>query len=192
MIKKFLTTILLTIFCVPFVFAQEDVIFRIRDVVFDGLQNVKPKTVRSEIQLKKGKVYAESIARDDLRTVLGLGYFDNAEISVDKESKIVKFTVVEKPYIKKIVFKGNKQFSEGKLKGELTLKEKDFYNFVELEESKRKILALYKDKGYADCQMEVYPTTDEDTNTMTITFLITENNKVLIGDLYVEENQKIS
>ena len=196
MIKKFLTTILLTIFCVPFVFAQEDVIFRIRDVVFDGLQNVKPKTVRSEIQLKKGKVYAESIARDDLRTVLGLGYFDNAEISVDKESKIVKFTVVEKPYIKKIVFKGNKQFSEGKLKGELTLKEKDFYNFVELEESKRKILALYKDKGYADCQMEVYPTTDEDTNTMTITFLITENNKVLIGDLYVEgvrsfKNKKI-
>ena len=186
MMKKIIISIFAVIFCAPFVFAQDDVIFRITDVIFDGLQNVKPKTVRSEIQLKKGKVYAESIARDDLRTVLGLGYFDNAEISVDKDNKIVKFTVVEKPYIKKIVFKGNKQFSEGKLKGELTLKEKDFYNFVELEESKRKILALYKDKGYADCQMEVYPTTDEDTNTMTITFLITENNKVLIGDLYVE------
>ena len=85
--------------------------------------------VRSEIQLKKGKVYATSIAREDLRTILGLGYFDNAEISVDRDKKTVKFTVVEKPYIKKIVFKGNKQFSEGKLKGEATLKEKDFLEF---------------------------------------------------------------
>ncbi len=196
MIKKVLMSILTVIFCAPFVFADDDTIFRIKDVVFDGLQNVKPKTVRSEIQLKKGKVYATSIAREDLRTVLGLGYFDNAEISVDKENKIVKFTVVEKPYIKRIVFKGNKQFSENKLKGELTLKEKDFYNFIDLEESKRKIITLYKDKGYADCQMEVYPTTDEDTNTMTITFLITENNKVLVGDLFVEgvrsfKNKKI-
>ena len=196
MIKKFFMAVFVALFFVPFLFADDDVIFRIQDVVFDGLQNVKPKTVRSEIQLKKGKVYATSIAREDLRTILGLGYFDNAEISVDRDKKTVKFTVVEKPYIKKIVFKGNKQFSEGKLKGEATLKEKDFYNFVELEESKRKILALYKDKGYADCQMEVYPTTDEDTNIMTITFLITENNKVLIGDLFVEgvrsfKNKKI-
>lgn len=180
------------LFCVMFVFLAftslfaDDDIFRIKDVVFEGLQNVKPKAVRSEIQLKKGKVYAASIAREDLRTILGLGYFDNAELSVDKANKIVKFTVTEKPYVKNIIFKGNKQFSSGKLKSESTIKEKDFYSFVELEESKRKILTLYKDKGYADCQMEVYPTTDEDTNIMTITFLITENNKVLVGDLYVE------
>ena len=196
MVKKCFIIMLLFFVGVPFLFAEENTIFRIKDVVFDGLQNVKPKTVRSEIQLKKGKVYATAIAREDLRTILGLGYFEDASLSVDKENKIVKFKLVEKPYIKKIVFKGNKQFSIGKLKGEITLKEKDFYNFVDLEESKRKILTLYKDKGYADCQMEVYPTTDEDTNAMTITFLITENNKVVIGDLYVEgvrsfKNKKI-
>ena len=194
--KKILIAILLVFMSVPLVFAEDDVIFRIKDVVFEGLQNVKPKTVRSEIQLKKGKVYAASIAREDLRTILGLGYFEDASLSVDKENKIVKFKVIEKPYIKNIVFKGNKQFSANKLKGESSIKEKDFYNFVDLEDTKRKILTLYKDKGYADCQMEVYPTTDEDTNTMTITFLITENNKVLIGDLYVEgvrsfKNKKI-
>ncbi len=193
--KKFFLIIFFIFISVPFLFA-DDTIFRIKDVVLEGLQNVKPKTVRSEIQMKKGKVYAASVAREDLRTILGLGYFEDASLSVDKENKIVKFKVVEKPYIKKIVFKGNKQFSAGKLKGESILKEKDFYNFIDLEETKRKIITMYKDKGYADCQMEVYPTTDEETNTMTITFLITENNKVLIGDLYVEgvrsfKNKKI-
>ncbi len=185
MMKKILFSMLFVIFSVPFLFAADD-LFRIKNIVFDGLQNVKPKTVRSEIKMKKGKVYSASLAREDLRTILGLGYFDNAEIAVDKDKKIVKFKLTEKPYIKSMVFKGNKQFSAGKLKSEATLKEKDFYNFSELEETKRKILTLYRDKGYADCRMEVYPTTDEDTNIMTITFLITENNKVLIGDLYVE------
>ena len=99
MIKKVLFSILFAFICVPFLFAEDSTIFRIKDVVFDGLQNVKPKTVRSEIKLKKGKVYAAAIAREDLRTILGLGYFEDASLSVDKENKIVKFKVVEKPYI---------------------------------------------------------------------------------------------
>ncbi len=176
------------IFCLLFftstVFATET--FKIQKVVIDGLQNVKEKKVLSELSTKKGKLYVPTIAKEDLRTILNLDYFDNAELSVDTKTRTVKFTVTEKPYISKIVFKGNKQFSQGKLKSESTLKEKSFYNFVELEETKRKILTLYKDKGYADCQMEVYPTTNPNDNQMTITFLITENNKILIGDLYVE------
>ena len=193
--KKIIFLVMFMLLGCASLFADDD-IFRIKEVIFDGLQNVKLKTVRSEIKMKKGKVYAATIAREDLRTILGLGYFDNAELSVDKDAKTVKFTVLEKPYIRNIVFKGNKQFSSGKLKGEIPVKEKNFYNFIDLEEAKRKILTLYKDKGYADCQMEVYPTIDHDTNIMTITFLLTENNKMLIGDLYVDgvksfKNKKI-
>lgn len=186
--------ILFLLFFTGTAFAVET--FKIKNIVIDGLQNVKEKKVLSELSTKKGRLYVPTIAKEDLRTILSLDYFDNAELSVDTKTQTVKFTVVEKPYISKIIFKGNKQFSQGKLKSEATLKEKDFYNFVELEESKRKIITLYKDKGYADCQMEVYPTTDPNTNKMTITFLITENNKILIGDLYVEnvksfKNKKI-
>lgn len=182
---KKLMFVMLFVFTASALFADSNS-FKIKNVVFDGIKNVKLKSVKSEISTKKGKLYNPSIAKEDLRIILSLGYFDNAELSVDRNAQTVKFSVVEKPYIKKIIFKGNKQFSSGKLKGEATLKEKSFYNFVDLEESKRKILTIYKDKGYADCQMEVYPTTDADTNTMSITFLITENNKILIGDFSVE------
>ena len=127
------------IFCLLFftstVFATET--FKIQKVVIDGLQNVKEKKVLSELSTKKGKLYVPTIAKEDLRTILNLDYFDNAELSVDTKTRTVKFTVTEKPYISKIVFKGNKQFSQGKLKSESTLKEKSFYNFVELEETKR-------------------------------------------------------
>ena len=50
--KKFFLAMMFIFISVPFSFAEDNTIFRIKDVVFDGLQNVKPKTVRSEIQLK--------------------------------------------------------------------------------------------------------------------------------------------
>ncbi len=182
---KKLAVVIISLFFVSSLFAANDG-FKIKTVVIEGVKNVKPKAVLSEIQTKKGKRYSESVAREDIRKILSLGNFENAELYVDQEKQIVKFIVSEKPYIKKVIIKGNKQFSAGKLKGEATIKEKGFFDIVELEESKRKILTLYRDKGYADCQIEAYPTTDVDTNVMTVTFLITENNKILIGDLIIE------
>jgi len=182
---KKVMAVMLCMFFVAVLFAASDG-FKIKNVKIEGVKNVKAKTVLSEIATRKGKYYSDTTAREDIRKILSIGNFENAEFYVDKAGQTVKFTVTEKPYIKKIIFKGNKQFSSGKLKGEATLKEKGFFDKVELEESKRKILTLYKDKGYADCQIEIYPTNDVDRNVMTVTFLITENKKILIGDLIIE------
>jgi len=181
--KKILLSIMLMFIAVSLFAAEE---FKIKTVIIEGIKNVKPKSVISEIKTKKGKIYNDSTAREDIRRILAIGSFDNAEYYVDSQNRTVRFVVSEKPYIAKIVFKGNKEFSNGKLKSESTVKEKGFFDKAELEETKRKIYELYGDKGYADCQIEAYPTTDVDANKMTISFLITENKKVLIGDLYIE------
>jgi outer membrane protein insertion porin family len=159
---------------------------KISQVVINGLKNVKQKEVLSEIHLKKGKIYSKEAAREDVYAIIGLGSFEDCTFSFDKDTGVLIFTVVEKPYIGDMIFRGNFEFSKSKLKSTSTLKEKDFYDVVKLEESKKNIMKLYGDKGYADCSIEVYPTIDVDTNIMTVTFLITENNKVLIGDIKIE------
>ncbi|MEI8217958.1 MAG: outer membrane protein assembly factor BamA, partial [Elusimicrobiota bacterium] len=95
------------------------------------------------------------------------------------------FVVKEKPLIKKIEIKGNKQFSRGRLNDEITLKEKEYYDVAKLTESKSKLLTLYADKGYPDRTIEVYPTIDDVTHWMTITFLVTEGNKILVGEVSI-------
>lgn len=158
----------------------------ISSVLIDGLQNIKSKQVHSVIKSKKGKTYDIDDVRSDVRAILELRYFDNVEFKFDKSTGRLTFIVNEKPYIEKINFKGNKQFSERKLKSESVLKEKDYYDLLKFEETKSKIYTLYRDNGYADCNIEVYPTTDSDTNKMTISFLITENNKITIGGVDIE------
>jgi len=165
-------------------FAQDSGV--ISQILVNGLKNVKQKNVLSAIASKKGKLYSVETAKDDVRAILDIGEFETAEFRFNKINGDLIFTVVEKPYIDKITFKGNKKFSSGKLKSKSQLKEKDFYDVLKFEETKKEILTLYRDDGYADVQIEVYPTVNEDTNKMTISFLITENNKITIGGVKIE------
>lgn len=181
--RKFLFLIIFSLFSAANVFADTD---KIKTVLIDGLQNVKPKAVNSVISLKKGKEFSRNAVKDDIRAILELGYFDNADFGFDEKNGVLTYFITEKPYIEKINFKGNKQFSNGKLRGESVLKEKDYYDFLKFEETKRKITALYRDSGYADVNIEVYPTVHSETNKMTINFLITENNKIIIGGVKIQ------
>jgi len=158
----------------------------VKHVEIEGVINVKPKAVLNKIKTKRNKPYNEDNVRADMRVILELGYFDNVEVSVDTTTLRVAFKVKEKPYIKKVSFKGNKVYSQGRLKSEITLKEKDYYDLSKFEESKSKILSLYRDKGYADVKLESLPTTDEKSNQMTLTFIVTEGNRILIGDVKVD------
>jgi len=181
--KKLSFSILFLMFCAAAAYADTDIISKIS---VDGLMNVKLKTVTTAISSKKGKQYSAETARNDVRAILELGHFDNVEVRFEKSDGVLMFLVNEKPYIEKIIFKGNKQFSAAKLRSESTLKEKDFYDMAKFEETKRKILTLYKDGGYADAQIEVHPTVNQETNKMTMTFLITENNKITVGGVKIE------
>lgn len=181
--KKFLLAAVFSFIFSSFLFADTGIISKI---IIDGLQNVKQKNVISSVALKKGKNYSPEAAREDIRAILELGYFDNVEVRFDRTVGTLIYEVSEKPYIEKIHFKGNKEFSEGKLKSQSVLKEKEYYDLAKFEETKSKILNYYRDRGFADCNLEAYPTVNTETNKMTVTFLITEGNKITIGGVDIE------
>jgi outer membrane protein insertion porin family len=148
----------------------------------NGLYNIKQKKILDVIKLKKNKIYSVDVAKKDVRSILKLGYFDDVEVNYDDISKSILFNVIEKPYIEKIIFKGNYSFSNYELKKISLLKEKKYYDLYNLDETKKIFLALYHKNGYINCKIDIYPTVVKDTNKMTITFLITENNKVIVND----------
>jgi outer membrane protein insertion porin family len=178
----FFLAAILTLFS-SYAYTNADVILNIS---IDGLQNVTSKSVLSVVKLKKGKCYSSVAVREDIRSILGMDYFDNVECRFDNISGNLTFVVAEKPYIERIVFNGNSEFSDENLKRVSVLKEKKYYDFSKLEETKEKINTLYRDKGCADCNVEVYTTTDVNTNKMAITFLIIENSRIIIEEIKVK------
>jgi len=164
-------------------YADTDII---SNVSIEGLQNVKLKDVLSAVTLKKGECYAENKVRERAGSIAKLGYFDYVGFRFDAINGNLTFLVTEKPFIESVVFRGNFEFSTRQLKNASLLKENGYYNISKLEETKRKISNLYGDKGYVDCKIEVYPTVNAETNRMSVTFLITENSKIIIGGVRIE------
>ncbi|MBN1621956.1 MAG: outer membrane protein assembly factor BamA [Endomicrobiales bacterium] len=184
--KSFIFTAVFMIIISANICWAEDTENIISEIVIQGTKNVKEKVVSKAIKSREGKAYSESKVKADLSRILELEYFENVEVFVDTATWRITYKVTEKPYIKTINFKGNKKFSKGRLKQEIELKVKKYFDIIKLDQSKEKIYTLYADKGYPDCKIEVYPTTDERTNQMTVTFLITEGNRILIGKVDVE------
>lgn len=159
---------------------------KISAILIEGEKNVKEKAIKNEIKSKVKKLYSSDQVKTDVQNILSLGSIEDVEVNLDTATMRLTFLVKEKPFIKKINIKGNKKVSKGKLIDEITLKEKEYFDASKIEESKEKMLAVYHDKGYADAKIDIIPTINELVNQMTISILITEGNRILIGSISIE------
>jgi len=161
---------------------------KIRAVEFSGLRNVKVRVVKDALKISKGDLFDQKLVDEDISNIYKLGLFSDvaADVSDFKDGLKVTFILQEKLIIKKVEFKGNKEFSNGKLKEEISSKEKEGYDTRKIQDDIGKITTLYKDKGYADVKVEDFSTTDEKSGFATVTFSVTEGNKILIGDVTIE------
>jgi len=157
---------------------------RIRSIVVNGLYNVRERAVLSEMKSRRGGIYDPEKVKKDIESLVAMGSFEDVEISFDADMGVLTVNVKEKPLVAKIEFRGNKKFSKGRLKDEITVKEKEYLEKLAIMESESRILNLYRDEGYADCSVETVTSTDEE-NRITINFLITEGNKILISDVAI-------
>jgi len=160
---------------------------KIRSIEIQGNRYVSKTEIREKIKLRKGDLLTEQALKEDIENIFALGSFleVNAEtVEVEKGIKLI-FNVKEKPQIKKIIFRGNKHFSDRKLKSEISLKEKEFFDQKKLQDDLTKIVDLYKNKGYADCQVEGYET-PEIENKVAINIFITEGNQIVIREIKLE------
>ena len=91
--------------------AQQAVIERIE---FIGNRRIPRETLRARIFSKEGDPYDEEMLRRDFHALWNMGYFDDIRLEVEEgeKGKVVIFTLVERPVIRRIEYKGNKSVSE--------------------------------------------------------------------------------
>lgn len=159
---------------------------KIKEITFEGLKNAKKSDVADQIKSKRKKAYSEETVKSDLQSILSIGNFENVEVSFDTDTLRLTFHLREKPYVKRITVLGNKEFSDGRIREEMTLKEKGFYDIARVEESKEKVMKIYQDKGYRNIKVDAKPTLDEDSGQMLVAVIVKEGKKILVGDVTME------
>jgi len=153
----------------------------ISGIQIKGNKRIESDAILAIIDSQKGDRFDQSSLNQDVRTIMKMGYFDDAQMEYEDESngRAVTFNVVEKPFITSITFEGNKKYKEDKLTEEMSIKKFAVLNLSEVKQSINTLLEYYKKNGYYNAAI-TYKVQDLPNNEAVLTFVIDEGEKVYI------------
>ncbi|MBI5745641.1 MAG: outer membrane protein assembly factor BamA [Nitrospirae bacterium] len=165
---------------------------RIKSIEIKGNRRIETDTIKTRIKTREGDLFSLAAAREDLKTIFQMGYFDDVSIdSEDTEGGInLIFAVKEKPVITEVVFQGNKEVEADKLKEKVNIKVESFIDNQQIKENINKIVRFYEEEGYYDARVTPVIKVLQDDK-VSLIFYIVEGEKAQIKEIIFEGNKNI-
>ncbi|MBI3516909.1 MAG: outer membrane protein assembly factor BamA [Proteobacteria bacterium] len=182
----------------------------INRIAFEGNRKLEDKTLLDEVQLRPRVVYTRTKVQNDVKRILDL-YRRNGRFAATVEPKVIQlpqnrvdlvFEINEgtRTGISRITFVGNRQFSDGALRGAIQTVETRWFRFLSSDDSydpdrvtyDRELLRrFYLKNGYADFKVlsavaELAP----DQGSFYLTFTIDEGERYRFGKIDVSTTLK--
>jgi outer membrane protein insertion porin family len=165
----------------------------IKDIAVQGNRRVQEAVVLGRVGAKIGTPFIPTRLADDLRNVFALGFFDDVQLKVEDFEGGVRliFVVVERPFVRDLLFVGNKKLDTAALQEKIDLKLGSVYNPVEINRTAEKLKEYYEQEGYFEVgitpDVQVLPDGD-----VSVTFRIAEGRKISIEKIVIEGAQGLT
>lgn len=156
----------------------------IKSIDIRGNTRIESPTIIGRLTLKVNDLYTPETVRGQVKILYDSGFFEDVEVEIDETSEgtAVVFVVREKPFITEIVYDGNEQLSDDKLKEKTLIKSQTFLDQLQVRNSAENIRLAYEKDGYYNCQ--VIPVVQAlDQGRTRLTFFIIEGDKARIKDV---------
>lgn len=165
----------------------------ITEIRFEGTENGKEEILYL-LKTLQGKSVSQKDLQWAINTIYQFGYYSDVKIKIEesKEGGLKLISIVqERPTIKKLKISGNKYISKKRIEDELEILTGLFLTEDLRVKVKKKIIALYHNKGYHFVKVEVIsPATGEKELSLTIN--IEEGPLVYIKGVKIEGNKLFS
>jgi outer membrane protein insertion porin family len=185
-VKVVAASLLLLFLAVAFgkAYGQERALIKQIDV--KGSRKIDEATIRFKLKTKVGEPFFLEKTREDVKALYRLGFFD--DVAVDAEvfegGLKVTFILTEKPTIREVKIRGNKQIATDKIKEKLALTEGGVFNPQAVTSNAEKVRLLYEEEGYY--QAKVIPQVDKVAEgDVSVVFQIDEGGKFEISTIRI-------
>ena len=161
--------------------AAEQAGVKVTAIEIRGNKRIELPAVAGRLTLKPGDPYTPENVRGQIKILYETGFFEDVQVETESGTGGVALTfqVREKPFITEIVFDGNQELSDDKLKEKITIKSQSFLDQPQAKESAEKIRLAYQEDGYFNCRViPVVQTLDEDRKRLT--FFVKEGDKARV------------
>ncbi len=138
--------------------------------------------IRANIRVKPGDTYLPTAVDDDVRNLYATGFFYNIHVTATAttEGLVLTYTLMGKPRLTDIKFRGNTKFKSSKLLSKISSKVGEPLDERKLFTDGQEIQKLYQKKGYPNTEVKAVSSVIEESGRATATFEITESPKVKI------------
>ncbi|BFU90029.1 MAG: putative Outer membrane protein assembly factor YaeT [Nitrospira sp.] len=160
---------------------------KIASIEIRGAKRIEIPAIVGRLTLKVGDRYTPETVRGQVKILYDAGFFEDVQVETESiaEGMAVTFVVQEKPFITEIVFDGNEQLTEEKLKEKTTIKSQTFLDQQQVKESAETIRLAYQHDGYYNAQVvPVIEALDEERKRLT--FHIVEGEKAKVKTVIFE------
>jgi outer membrane protein insertion porin family len=165
----------------------------VKEIAVQGNRRVQEAVILGRVAAKIGTPFVANRTAEDIRAIFALGFFDDVQVKVEDFEGGVKLTymVVERPFVRDIVFAGNKKEDAATLQEKIDLKLGSVYNPVEVNRGADKLKEFYETEGYFEVGVtpEVEKLPDGD---VTVTYRIAEGRRITIDQIVIEGAQGLT
>ena len=167
----------------------------IRDIKFNGLDNVTESDLRGITERFVGELFSDELFADLINKLFALDFFEDitpTAVPVDKSLQTVRIVVdvVEKPVVQKVRFLGTFKVKSDTLEDEIETKDKAVFDEYKVASDVTAIRNYYYSKGYSEVQ--VTSSTEKGSNGIIVTFNIKEGSQVVVKDVVFTGNRMVS
>ncbi len=179
----------------PRVDAEEaPIVSKIVAIEIEGNKKIESDAIRSRIRSKVGETLDPEMVREDIRSIFGMGYFEEIEVREDDADGGVKlvYVVKEKPIVIKIEYEGLDALDKDEIKDLILIKPYEVLDQGKLRQTADKLTAKYEEKGYylADVRWKTEEVPGK--NEVILTFKIEEHDKIIVKDINIIGNKVLS
>lgn len=163
---------------------------RIVKINVKGNRRIERDAILGVMQTREGEILSPPRLREDLKSIFKMGYFTDVKLDVSDtpEGRVLTVVVEEKPAIKEIITQGNRKIKKDKILEVTDLKPFSVASETAINENIKKILHLYREKGYYEARVNyrLDPITKTEVN---LVLQIDEGDRMSIKEIDFEGNK---
>jgi outer membrane protein insertion porin family len=122
-----------------------------------GNQVTPEARIRSMLQTRVGRVYDSEQVQADVRSLISSGLFRDVKTyhQRDERGVTITFELIERPLAQYVRFVGNEKVKDKVLAKEVQMKAGDPLNQFAVDEARRRLEQLYRERGFSDTHITV-------------------------------------
>lgn len=174
-----------------------DTALTVKEIEFEGIMEESEGLIKSIIQTRVGEEISPYQLSQDIKNLhKDTGFFEDIPIDVvpaEGGGLKVIYRLIPNPKIEgSINIIGNEELKYSKIKDAISLKPGELCTEQRLWENKKNILKTYKEAGYYLAEVETLADLNPDTNTIAVTYEITEGQRIKVEEINFIGNDNLS